>query len=179
MKHDNDTPWETMPTRERLAATRKRPLRSVPARGARSVGRKCRSRVIESRKVKHRQGLPARSRGGNIARHRVSRCFDMAQARCKAARPGSEGGARAQGVSWEAGRAVPIQRSITGIRTTPVDQRPGARAERSAVPASETRNAAQDSASEGNRSGQGNGYGSLRGLIVANESRRTEAGGSL
>jgi hypothetical protein len=49
----------------------------------------------------------------------------------------------------------------------------------SAALVSETRKAAKDSGSEGNRSDRGNGGGSLSGLIVAFESRRTETGGSL
>lgn len=50
----SDIQWVATPTRERLAATRKRTLRSVPARGARSVWSECRSRVIESRKFVYR-----------------------------------------------------------------------------------------------------------------------------
>jgi hypothetical protein len=56
---------------------------------------------------------------------------------------------------------------------TPVHQIPGAKAELFAAGASETRKAAKDSASEGNRSERGNGGGSLSGLILATESRVT------
>ncbi len=93
--------------------------------------------------------------------------------------PGSESGAKAYGGilrSWES-RTDPSENHRN--RTTPVEQHPGAGGELFAFPASEARKESKDSASEGNRSERGNGGGSLSGLIVANESRRTEAGGSL
>jgi hypothetical protein len=111
--------------------------------------------------------------------HTVSRLLRGARAMCVGAGPGSESGAEAHGgilESWES-RTDPWHNYR--IRTTPVHQRPGARAMLSAALASETRKAAKDSASEGNRSERGNGGGSLSGLIVAFESRRTETGGSL
>ncbi len=161
MKHVIDTQWVVTPTRERLAATRKRTLRSVSARDARSVWSKCRSRVIESRNFSYRLGLPVRSRGDNTALHAVSRIPRGAQAKCSEAGPGSESGAEAYGgilKSWES-RTEP---SNNRIRTTPGSQRPGAGAELSAALASEYREATKDSASEGNRSERGNGDGSLR-----------------
>jgi len=111
--------------------------------------------------------------------HPVSRHLQGAQATCMETGPGSESGAEAYGgtlESWES-RTDPWHHNRS--RTTPVYQRPGARAVLSAARVSETRKAAKDSGSEGNRSERGNGGGSLSGLIVAFESRRTEAGGNL
>ena len=110
--------------------------------------------------------------------HTVSRFLREAQAKCSGAGPGSENGAETHGgilESWES-RTDP---SKYRKWTTPGSQRPGVWAVLSAVLASETREATKDSGSEGNRSERGNGGGSLSGLIVAIESRRTEAGGSL
>lgn len=179
MKHVIDTRWVNTPTRERLAATRKRTLRSDPVRGARSVWSKCQSRVIESRNLIHRQGSPVQTRGNSTDLHTVRRHRNGTRAKCREARPGSESGAKAHGgilESWES-RTEPSR--ICRSRTTPAHQRPGAGAALSVARASETREAAKDSASEGNRSERGNGGGSLSGLIVAIESRRTGAGGSL
>jgi hypothetical protein len=179
MKHVEDTQWVNTPTRERLAAARKRTLRSATARSARSVWSECQSRVIESRKLDYRPGFPNRPRGNSTAMHRVRRHRKGTQAKCMRAGPGSESGAKTHGGilgSWES-RTDPLHNDRT--RTTPVHQRPGARAEFSGADASETRKAAKDSASEGNRSERGNGGGRLSGLIVANESRRTETGGNL
>ena len=134
--------------------------------------------MIESRKKFCRLGLPAPARGDSTALHTVSRFLRGAQAKCSGAGPGSEDGAKTHGgilESWES-RTDP---SNHRKRTTPGLQRPGAWAVLSAVFASETREATEDSGSEGNRSERGNGGGSLSGLIVAVESRRTEAGGSL
>jgi hypothetical protein len=177
-KHVNDTQWAKTPTRERLAAARKRTLRRGSARAARSVWSKCRSRVIESRKLTKRPGLPVQTRGDNTAVPTVSRHPSGTQAMGTEAGPGSESGAKAYGgilESWES-RTDP---SNHRKGTTPGSQRPGAWAMLSAAPVSETRKATKDSGSEGNRSERGNGGGSLSGLIVAIESRRTEAGGSL
>jgi hypothetical protein len=110
--------------------------------------------------------------------HTVSRRRQGAQAKWIEAGPGSESRAEAYGgilESWES-RTEP---SKNRTRTTPGAQRPGAKAAFPATSASETRETAKDSASEGNRSERGNGSGSLSGLIVAMENRRTEAGGSL
>jgi len=118
-------------------------------------------------------------RGDSTAVHEVSRPLRGTQAKCAEAGPGSESGAKAHGgilESWES-RTDPSTDNRIG--TTPVYQRPGARAAFLAAVASEARGKAKDSASEGNRSDRGNGGGSLSGLIVALESRRTETGGSL
>jgi len=179
MKHVNDTQWVNTPTRERLAATRKRTLRRVTARGARSVWSECQSRVIESRNSADRLGLPVCERGGSIALHTVRRHRSVAQAMCRGTGPGAESGAKAQwGVlgSWES-RTVPAWNSRK--RMTPAQQRPGAWAVLSQAQVSETRGSMRKPAREGNRSERVCGSGSRRGLIVATESRRTEAGRSL
>ena len=134
--------------------------------------------MIESRKQVYRLGLLGWLKGDNTAAHTVRRRI-TAQAKCEEAGPGSESGAKdRRGVleSWES-HTEPMQNDRS--RTTPVYQRPGARNGLSKFHASETWKAAKDSAGEGNRSERGNGSGSLSGLIVAIESRRTEAGGSL
>lgn len=111
--------------------------------------------------------------------HIISRHRQGAQAKCVEAGPGSESGAEAYGgilESWES-RTDPMYNDRT--RTTPVNQRPGATATLSVAEASKTPKATKDTVSEGNRSERGDGGGSLSGLIVAIESRRTEAGGNL
>lgn len=179
MKHVDDTRRVTTPARERLAAARKRTLRRATARGARSVWSECQSRVIESRNSADCLGLPVCVRGGSIARHAVSRRRRVAQAKCRGTGPGAESGAKAQGGilgSWES-RTVPSGNSRN--RGTPAQQPPGAWAVLSPVQASETWGSRRKPAREGNRSERVSGGGSRRGLIVATESRRTEAGGSL
>lgn len=57
--------WVNTPTRQSLASSRKRTLRRRSAMAARSVWSGSRSRVIESRKVNHRGGLPIRNTGGS------------------------------------------------------------------------------------------------------------------
>lgn len=166
------------PARERLAATRKRTLRSVSARSARSVWSECQSRVIESRKTYNRLGLPVFARGDNIATPTVSRHHHGTQATGVETGPGSESGAEAHGgflKSWERHTAPSKHRA----RTTPVSKRPGARTGFSGVHASENRKATREPDREGNRSVRVQRWGSLRGLIVAMESRRTKARGSL
>ena len=179
MKHAIDTQWVNTPTRERLAAVRKRTLRRVPARGARSVWSECQSRVIESRKLAARLGLPVSARGDSTAMHTVRRHRHGAQATCIEAGPGSESGAEAYGGilgSWESPhRALEHRRN----RTTPAYQRPGAWVGSPATGASETWETTRGTASEGNRSERLSGCGSLSGLIVATESRRTATEGSL
>ena len=178
MKHVDDTQWVTTPTRERLAAARKRTLRSVAARRARSVWSVCRSRVIESRNL-YRWGLPVCVRGGSTAMHTISHHRQGMQATCMGARPGSESGAKTRRgnlESWES-RTVPAHNSRN--RAIPAQQRPGAGAALSAAPASETAERVRAAVSEGNRSERIGGYGSLSCLIVALENRVTFTGGSL
>lgn len=65
--------WVTTPTRQSLASSRKRTLRSRPAMAARSVWSRSKSRVIESRKEIHRGGLPIRYMGGSTEPAEVRR----------------------------------------------------------------------------------------------------------
>ena len=179
MKHGYDTQWVSTPTRERLAATRKRTLRSATARRARSVWSKYRSHVIDSRNSVDRSGLPVLCRGDNIVVHTISRHRHGAQATCAETGSGAESGAKAYGGilgSWESRTALSHE---SRNRTTPAHQRPGAGAVLSAARASETREAARAPASEGNRSERASGGGSLSRFIIAMESRRTSTGRSL
>jgi hypothetical protein len=172
MKHVIDTQWVSTPTRERLAATRKRTLRSVAARRARSVWSECQSRVIDSRNSVDRSGLPALCRGDNIAGHTVSRHLRGAQATCTGTGPGAESGAKAYGGilgSWESRLALSY---YCRTWTTPAHQRPGTWGRLPAVHVSEMEEATKEPAREGNRSGRGQG-GSRSGHIVAFESRVT------
>jgi hypothetical protein len=108
----------------------------------------------------------------------ISRHHRVTQATGLGTGPGSESGAEAQGgilESWERHTAPSIYR----IRTTPVNQRPGAAARFPGAGASEVRETKKEPEREGNRSGRVDRWGSLRGLIVASESRRTKARGSL
>jgi len=166
------------PTRERLAATRKRTLCRVAARRARSVWSKCQSRVIESRNKTPRQGLPAPLRGDSIALHTVSRPRHGVQATCSVTRPGAESRAEAHGGILESWERRPVATAHCRTRMTPAHQHPGARAELSAAVASEAAESAWAPVSEGNRSERADGGGSRSGLVVAVESRRTGAGGS-
>ena len=179
MKHAKDTQWTMSPTRERLAATRKRTLRSVPARGARSVWSECRSRVIEPRKSAYRLGLPVCLWGDNIAEHTIRRHRNGAQATCEVTGPGSKSRAKTYGGILESWESRTVLTRNNRNRTTPGQQRPGAGALPPKAAASETKGAKWESASEGNRSERTGGYGSLRGLVVAIESRVTEPKGSL
>src|SRR2546421_7827561 len=101
MKHAKDTQWVNSPTRERLETTRKRTLRRVPVRGARSVWSECQSRVIESRKFADRLGLPACARGDSIATHVVRRSGKPDAGQVCGDRPGSESRAEAYGGNLE------------------------------------------------------------------------------
>lgn len=164
--------------RERLAAARKRTLRSATARSARSVWSKCQSRVIESRKF-NRWGSSCLTQGGqhHHAHNKSSPSGNAGQVRGGPA--GSKSGAKTRrGIlaSWES-RPVPITHDRNW--TTPVDQRPGAVLDLSTSRASETVEEVWASASEGNRSKRTSEDGSLRCLIVAAENRVTETGGSL
>jgi hypothetical protein len=167
------------PTRERLAATWKRTLRSAAARGARSVWSECQSHVIESRKFAARLGLPARVKGDSTALHTIRRHRNGAQAKCSEAGPGSRSVAKAYGGILESWERPPRSLEARRNRTTPAHQRPGTWAGFPGADVSETRGTARGTASEGNRSKRDGGGGSLSVLIVAIESRRTAAGGSL
>jgi hypothetical protein len=154
VKHDDDTLRVINPARERLATTRKRTLRSVTARGARSVWSECQSRVIESRNSDDRSGLSDCARGGSTDMHAVSRGILSARAMCMEAGPGSENVAEAYwGIrgSWESPRVL-----LTRCRNwaKPAEQRPGVSAKLTVAGASEEEGASAEPASEGNRSGK-------------------------
>ena len=126
----------------------------------------------------HRLGLPVFARGDSITMPTISRYLNGTQAKGRATGPGSESGAEAHGgflKSWERHTAPSNYRA----RTKPVQQRPGARAGFSGASVSEYRKTVMEPSREGNRSGGVERWGSLRGLIVALESRRTKARGSL
>ena len=179
MKQVSDTQWVPTPTRERLAAARKRTLRSATARRARSVWSECQSRVIESRKIGSRWGLPVSRRGDSTAMHTISHHRQGMQATCKGARPGSESGAKTRWGILESWESRPALITNDRIWTTPVYQRPGVALDFSTSTASETLEEVWASASEGNRSKRTREDGSLSCLIVAIENRVTETGGSL
>jgi len=105
--------------------------------------------------------------------HTVRRHQHGAQATCIKAGPGSESGAKAYGGILESWEGPHHSLAYSRTRMTPGQQHPGAWAELSATHASEAREAARESAGEGNRSGRVNGGGRLSGLIVAFENRVT------
>lgn len=134
--------------------------------------------MIESRKTSNRPGLPVFARGDNIAMLIVSRDPEGTQATGMGTGPGSESGAKAYGgflKSWERHTAP----SLMPDGMTPAHQRPGARIGLSEVRASEY-GKQRRSPPRGTTKARGSSrWGSLRGLIVAIESRRTAARGSL
>ena len=105
--------------------------------------------------------------------HTISHHHQGMQAKCEAARPGSESGAKTQWGILESWERRPAPTTHDRIRTTPVHQRPGAALDFSASPVSETSEEVWAAASEGNRSERTSEDGSLSGLIVAFESRVT------
>ncbi len=118
LKGTIDTQWVATPTRQRLATSRKRALRSCSVRAARSVCSECQSRVIEPRKLDDRWGLPASVRGDSIAL--------AAKAMASVVRPGSRSGAEVYGgiPGTCEGLLLPVDNySRNGM--TPSDQRPG------------------------------------------------------
>jgi hypothetical protein len=147
-------------------------LRSATARRARSVGSKCRSRVIESRNTPSRQGLPVSDKGGSTAMHIVRRHRKGAQAKCVGARPGAESRAEAYGGILESWESRTVLSCTSRIRTTPAHQRPGAWVVLPAAHASETSAATREPARGGNRSARGQS-GSRSGLVVAFQNRVT------
>ena len=88
--------WVATPTRQSLASSRKRTLRSRSAMAARSVWSGGRSRVIESRNFEHGRGLLIRNKGGSIEQATVSPSSEARQAKVCEARPGSESRADAR-----------------------------------------------------------------------------------
>ena len=118
MKGTIDTQWVTTPTRQRLATSRKRALRSRSVRAARSVCSEYRSRTIEPRKFIARWGLPDHVKGDSIAL--------AATAMASEARPGSETVAEVYGgiPGTCEGLPLPVEKQPrNGMQ--PSEQRPG------------------------------------------------------
>ena len=110
--------------------------------------------------------------------HTIRRDREGTQAKWMEARPGSESGAKAQrGIlgSWESRTALLYN---CRIKTTPADQRLGEEVGHSATSTSKLQEETREAVSEGNRSGQLDGKGSLSCLIVALESRVTRPEGA-
>jgi hypothetical protein len=172
MKGRIDTQWVATPTRQRLATSRKRALRSRSVRAARSVCSEYRSRVIEPRKFDNRWGLPDRVRGDSIAR--------AAKAMARVTRPGSESVAEVYGGIPGTCEGLPLpvdKQSRNGMK--PSEQRPGLREVFPSLAATKHRKASGNrcpSSRQGCRDGVS---GRLSRLIVAIESRVTLLGRSL
>ncbi len=172
MKGTIDTQWVATPTRQRLATSRKRALRSRSVRAARSVCSEYRSRVIEPRKFDNRWGLPDRVRGDSIAR--------AAKAMARVTRPGSETVAEVYGGIPGTCEGLPLpvdKQSRNGMK--PSDQRPGLREVFPSLAATKHWKASGNrcpSSRQGCRDGVS---GRLSRLIVAIESRVTLLGRSL
>jgi hypothetical protein len=172
MKDTIDTQRVTTPARQRLAASRKRTLRSRCVSAARSVWSEHKSCVIESRNSDDCQGLPDRVRGDSIARD------DMAMER--AARPGSVSGAD---VCWGilgTCEGLPLLDWNYRNGMNPVEQRPGSlEAFSSPVAAKDGKGSGYRRSSLRQERRDGETAGRLSRLIVAFESRETLLGRSL
>ena len=172
MKGTIDTQWVTTPTRQRLATSRKRALRSRSVRAARSVCSEYRSHTIEPRKFVDRWGLPDRIKGDSIAL--------AAKAMASEARPGSETVAEVYGGIPGTCEGLPlpdVQLSRNGMQ--PSEQRPGPWGGIPRPAAAKHWNASGNrcpSSRQGCRDGVS---GRLSRLIVAFESRVTLLGRSL
>ena len=167
-----DTQWVITPTRQRLATSRKRALRSRSVRAARSVCSEYRSRTIHPRKFLDRWGLPYHAMGDSIAL--------AAMAMASVARPGS--GSRAEVYGGIPGTCEGLlllvdNQSRNGM--TPSDQRPGSQGGFPLSAAAKPWKASgyrHPSHKRGCREGLS---GRLSRLIVAFESRVTLLGRSL
>jgi len=172
MKGTIDTQWVATPTRQRLATSRKRALRSRPVRAARSVCSEYRSHVIELRKFDDRWGLPDRVRGDSITR--------AAKAMVRVARPGSETVAEVYGGIPGTCEGLPLpvdKQSRNGMK--PSEQRPGPWGT-FPFPAAAKQWEASGYQRPSSRQGCWDGVsGRLSRLIVAFESRVTLLGRSL
>ena len=172
MKGTMDTQWVATPTRQRLATSRKRALRSRTVRAARSVCSEYQSRDIEPRKFDDCWGLSDRVRGDSIAL--------AAKAMASEARPGSESVAEVYGgiPGTCEGLFLPVDKqSRNGM--TPSDQRPGLQGGFPHPAAAKPWKASgyrRPSHKQGRRDGM---TGRLSRLIVAFESRVTLLGRSL
>ncbi len=172
MKDTVDTQWVATPTRQRLATSRKRTLRSRSERAARSVWSEHRSRGIESRKVLTRQGLPADIRGDSIAQ-------DVMAMTC-AARPGSVTGAEVYRGIQGTCEGLPLPEQVSRNGMNPAEQRPG---QRKVLPSSAVAKHRKKSGYRRSSLRQERRDGEIAGrlsrLIVAFESRETLLGRSL
>lgn len=172
LKDTNDTQWVVNPTRQRLATSRKRALRSRTVKAARSVCSEYRSRMIEPRKFDDCWCLPDRVRGGSITL--TDRAMDSVN------RPGSESGAKIHvGIpgTCEGLHLLVDKYSRNGM--VPREQRPGVQGSfPSPAPAKHGKAARyrRPSSRRGRREGAS---GRLSRLIVAIESRVTLLGRSL
>ena len=172
MKGTIDTQWVATPTRQRLATSRKRALRSRSVRAARSVCSEYRSRIIEPRNFDNRWGLPDRVRGDSIAQ--------AAMAMARVTRPGSESLAKVYGGIPGTCEGLPLpvdKQSRNGMK--PSDQRPGPQGAFPFLAAAKpwkTSGYRRPSPRQGRRDGVS---GRLSRLIVAYESRVTLLGRSL
>ena len=172
MKGTIDTQWVSTPTRQRLATSRKRALRSRSVRAARSVCSEYRSRTIEPRTFIARWGLPDHVKGDSIAL--------AATAMASEARPGSETVAEVYGgiPGTCEGLPLPVEKQPrNGMQ--PSEQRPGPWGAIPRPAAAKHWNASgnrRPSSRQGRRDGVS---GRLSRLIVAIESRVTLLGRSL
>ena len=186
MKSTNVIQWVITPTRQRLAADRKRTLRSRrpkrfgrTAMAARSVWSEPQSRVIESRNFDDCWCLRDRVRGDSTEVHTVRPTGQPRQARCTADRPGSKSGAKRYGDNLGTWESLHFPGEETREGTRPSKTSPGVYrcgclvgSLRSTVNARGPRTSRR----------QGSGYrvaGSLSSLIIAIESREISPGGSL
>ncbi len=186
MKDTEVIQWVSTPTRQRLAISRKRTLRSRKASrddctvmAARSVWSEDQSLVIESRKDADRWGLPVRGMGGSTGLYAVRPWGRPRQAKCSEARPGSESRAKIYWDNlgtWESLNS-PVKK--TRKRTLPSEQRPGVL--RNGCVESSQRITANDRKplTSWKRGSGARVTGSLSSLIVALENRETLPGGSL
>lgn len=87
--------WVITPTRQSLADSRKRTLRSRTVMAARSVWSRSRSRVIESRNLNHCPSLLSLDTGGSTGQSAVRPSGNTRQAMDCEVGPGSESGADA------------------------------------------------------------------------------------
>ena len=142
---------------------RKRVLRSRPKGAARSVDSQCRSRVIEPRNKNVVGAFVVRNAGAAPNRQK-------GQAR-KSDR-GLRAGQRHKGVPWEHGRPDRVLGTNTG-KDAPVEQHPGPVADGGPVAGSESAPPTQGIRRNVTNGVTGEARGSLSGLVVLPESRRT------
>ena len=172
MKDTIDTQRVTTPARQRLAASRKRTLRSRCVSAARSVWSEHRSRITESRNFVDRLGLPVCVRGDSIAQNELAMIC--------AAGSGSSSGADVYWGILGTCEGLPLLEKLYRNGVRPVEQHPGLR---KVVSLSEVAN--QETRSRYRRSSlrqecrDGEIAGRLSRLIVAFESRETLLGRSL